>query len=73
LEVPDDRHPQIEDDPLAGVGHHVLAHAVDDRADQEHDDESGDEHVEQARIIEPVDHPLHDLWPHEPKERRDDE
>jgi hypothetical protein len=73
LEVPDDRHPQVEDDPLAGVGHDILPHAIDDRADQEDDDEPGDEHVEQSRILEPVDNALHDLGPVEAEDRRDDQ
>jgi hypothetical protein len=73
LEVADDRHAQIEDDPLAGVGHDVLAHAVDDGAYQQHDDESGDEEVEEARILEPVHDPLDDLGPIQTQDRRDDQ
>jgi len=61
-----DRHPEIEDDALAGPCHDELADAVDDGSHEEDRDEDDDKLVEQSGLFEAeVEHPLHDLWPHE--------
>ena len=72
--MPDDLHPQVEDDPLAGPRHDVLANAVDRRADEQDADEREDELVQQRGVLQPgVEDPQHHLRPHETEDRGEDE
>lgn len=74
LEMPDDRHPEIEDDLLPGPGHDELTNAVHDRAHEKDDDETRNERVEKAGVLQTeIEDALDHLRPDEPQRGRHEE